>query len=306
MSCALWLHNYGLRPVIVEREAELGGLARFNAYPNDWLLGRPAESGRENAAAFTRHIREIGVEALLDTRPRRLSNANGGFRLELASSASGGVQPLSAPALVVATGTRFDGEDWLERIGDARELIGGGRVHLGPTYAGEPGADLGARVAVLGGGDNAFDVSRMLAERGLRVTLIMRSAAPRARQPLVDRLREHEASGAVSIMAARTVERLEGGRDGIHIRLDGGASIEADHVLILFGYRPNTDEPWLTRLGLERDARGYLTVDGNMETSRRGVFAVGDVANPANPCVVTALASGAMAAREIERRLAAR
>ncbi len=60
MSCALWLVNYGLRPVIIERESALGGMARLSPYPNDWLLGRPGESARENAAAFARHIEAGG------------------------------------------------------------------------------------------------------------------------------------------------------------------------------------------------------------------------------------------------------
>jgi thioredoxin reductase len=41
-----------------------------------------------------------------------------------------------------------------------------------------------------------------------------------------------------------------------------------------------------------------------METSCRGVFAAGDVANPAHPCIATAIASGAVAARHIAKRLA--
>jgi thioredoxin reductase len=43
-----------------------------------------------------------------------------------------------------------------------------------------------------------------------------------------------------------------------------------------------------------------------METSCRGVFAVGDIANPAHPNIATAIASGTVAAREIQRRLSAR
>ena len=38
MSCALWLHNYGLNPVIIEKEGALGGMARLSPYPNAWLL----------------------------------------------------------------------------------------------------------------------------------------------------------------------------------------------------------------------------------------------------------------------------
>ena len=74
--------------------------------------------------------------------------------------------------------------------------------------------------------------------------------------------------------------------------------------MLLFGYRPNADERWLAELALERDARGYIAVDRNMRTSREGVFAAGDVANPAHPSVVTAIAGGAVAAREVLRQLA--
>jgi thioredoxin reductase len=42
-------------------------------------------------------------------------------------------------------------------------------------------------------------------------------------------------------------------------------------------------------------------VDDNTETSCRGIFAVGDLANPAHPCIATALASGTIAARQIRR-----
>src|SRR5262249_56578772 len=40
MSCALWLHNYGMHPVIIEKEGALGGMAQLSPYPNEWLLGQ--------------------------------------------------------------------------------------------------------------------------------------------------------------------------------------------------------------------------------------------------------------------------
>jgi thioredoxin reductase (NADPH) len=157
---------------------------------------------------------------------------------------------------------------------------------------------------VIGGGDNAFDVSRMLAERGARVTLVMRSRSPTAQPLLVERLRPHQDSGMVEVMAGRTVAALEQAGTRIRLRPDDGKEITVDHVALLFGYRPNTSEPWLAELALDKDTRGYLVVDGNMETSRRGVFAVGDVANPVHPCIATAIGSGTMAARRIQKLLA--
>ena len=205
---------------------------------------------------------------------------------------------------MIATGTRFAGEEWLDDVANARRMMAAGRLHLGATAVGEADADLGAHVAVIGGGDNAFDVSRMLAERGIRVTVIMRSKLPKAQPLLIERLRRYQASGSVTVLAERTVAALEEAGSKVRIRLHGGGEIEADRVVLLFGYRPNTDQPWLLALAPATDALGYLVVDGNMETSRRGLFAAGDVANPAHPCIATAIASGAVAARQIAKRLA--
>lgn len=302
MSCALWLANYGLRPVIIEREAALGGMARQSPYPNDWLLGRSGESARENAAAFTRHIERTAVETWLGARPEQLRRErDGSFRLDV-SRAGGAVQLLPSPAIVIATGTAFRGEEWLDQVENARRLAAQGRVHLGPSWVGEPGTDPGSHVAVIGGGDNAFDVSRMLVEKGVRVTVVLRSRLPTARPLLVEQLRKHEASGMARVMVERAVAALDEAGSRVRLRLNGGGGLEVDHVVLLFGYRPNASEPWLAGLALEKDTSGYLVVDGNMETSCRGVFAVGDVANPAHPCIATAIGSGTMAAREIQRR----
>jgi thioredoxin reductase (NADPH) len=305
MSCALWLHNYGFHPVIVERESALGGMARLSPYPDEWLLGQPDGSAREHAEKFAGHVRKLAIETWLDARPRRLSRASdGGFRLEVSRSGQGEVQSLSSAAVVIATGTRFRGEDWLDQVMNARRFATAGRIHVGPATVGEAGLDAGKEVAVIGGGDNAFDIARRLAEKGVRVTLVMRSQAPKAQPLLVERLGDCEASGIARVLAARTVAALEDAGAKVRVRLDDGGEIAVDRVALLFGYQPNSDEPWLGALAPATDARGYIVVDGNMETSCRGLFAVGDISNPMHPCIATAIAAGTMAARAIQQRLA--
>ena len=306
MSCALWLHNYTLRPVIVEQDTELGGMARRSPYPNEWLLGWPGSTAREQANDFARHIRQAVIETWLGARPRRIRReAEGRFRLEVRFSDQRPPRSMSCPAVVIATGTDFRGEEWLDQVKNARRLAALGRVHVGPARVGEPGADLGSHVALIGGGDNAFDVARMLIERGVRATIVMRSQTPRAQPLLVERLRQHAASGMATMKTQRSVEAFdEAGGARVRVRLSGGDAIEVDHVVLLFGYRPDTKASWLAELAIDKDPHGYLVVDGNMETSCRGVFAVGDVANPVHPCIATAIAGGTMAAREIQKRLA--
>jgi len=310
MSCALWLHNYGLRPIIIEQQAELGGMARRSPYPNEGLLGRPGETARENAEAFARHIALTSVETWLAACPQRLSRTRDGrFEVEVAIAAAAAAavtRSLQAPAIVIATGTRFGGEEWIARIPNARQLAQRGRLHVGAPWAGEPDAKLGSHVAVIGGGDNSFDVSRMLMEKGVRATIIMRSGTPRAQPLLVQRLRKHQASGMAEVRARRTVAALEETRGKVRLRLDDGDAIDVDHVLLLLGYRPNTDMSWMADIGIEKDSRGYVIADANMQTSCPGVLAVGDVANPNHPCVATAIGAGTKAARTMATRLAQR
>jgi thioredoxin reductase (NADPH) len=305
MSCALWLHNYHFRPIIIESEHVLGGMARRSPYPNEWLLGRRGETARENAEAFAQHVRQACIDVWLGASPQLLRRAeNGRFRLDVAFAEERTPQSLSVPAVVIATGTRFRGEEWLDGVKNARALCRQGRVHVGAPWAGEPDTDLGSHVALIGGGDNAFDVARMLGDKGVRAIIIMRSKQPRAQPVMLQRLRRHQSSGLVQVLAGRTVQTLETSSSKVRLHLDNSDTVEADHVLLLFGYCPNAAEPWLAGLGLKQDRQGYILVDANMEATCPGAFAIGDVANPAHPCIATAIAAGTMAAREIGRRLA--
>jgi thioredoxin reductase (NADPH) len=303
ISCALWLSNYGLRPLIVEAQAALGGMARRDPYPNPWLLGRPGMLGRENAAEFARHIEAINVECWFGARPQRVRRLpDGQFELNIGFSDRRPPRRFTCAAIVIATGTEFRGAEWLDAVENAHQLAQRGRVHLGPAWSGEPGVDLGSRIAVIGGGDNAFDVGRILIERGVTTSIIVRAKSSRAQRSLVERVRAYEPSGRAEVLTERTVRALEEVGAKVRLHLSDGSTREVDHVILLLGYRPNTHEPGLAELRLKQDSGGYLIVDGNMETSCRGVFAAGDVANPVHPCIATAIATGTMAAREIQKR----
>jgi cation diffusion facilitator CzcD-associated flavoprotein CzcO len=112
---------------------------------------------------------------------------------------------------------------------------------------------LGTHVAVIGGGDNAFDVSRMLAEKGVRRTMVMRAKSRTGSPLLVERLRrirppEWRTAGGGNGYGARTgrVERSACGSN------DGGS----DHrrpCRSPVRLPPNTSEPWIAELALEKD-----------------------------------------------------
>ncbi|HVG27881.1 MAG TPA: FAD-containing oxidoreductase [Acidobacteriaceae bacterium] len=52
--------------------------------------------------------------------------------------------------------------------------------------------------------------------------------------------------------------------------------VVGSHVLLAVGRRPNTDDLGLERAGIRADPRGYVEVDDQLETSLKGVYALGD------------------------------
>ncbi|MDZ7718629.1 MAG: Si-specific NAD(P)(+) transhydrogenase [Balneolaceae bacterium] len=53
--------------------------------------------------------------------------------------------------------------------------------------------------------------------------------------------------------------------------------VETDHVMYIGGKIPNTDNLGLDKLGVERDAEGYIKVDGQYRTNVSNIYAAGDV-----------------------------
>ncbi|UAB77449.1 dihydrolipoyl dehydrogenase [Erythrobacter sp. SCSIO 43205] len=65
-----------------------------------------------------------------------------------------------------------------------------------------------------------------------------------------------------------TIEKAEGGDE---------QTVEASHVLVSIGRRPNTDGLALENAGLEVNNRGQIEIDHDFSTSVDGIWAIGDV-----------------------------
>jgi thioredoxin reductase (NADPH) len=79
------------------------------------------------------------------------------------------------------------------------------------------------------------------------------------------------------------------------------SELETDGVFIFIGHKPNTE---LFAGQLEMNERGYLNVNEKMETSVKGVFAAGEVADPVYRQLVTSAGMGAAAAIQVQKYLA--
>ncbi|MBC8077584.1 MAG: dihydrolipoyl dehydrogenase [Chloroflexales bacterium] len=53
--------------------------------------------------------------------------------------------------------------------------------------------------------------------------------------------------------------------------------LDVERVMLSAGFAPNSENIGLEALGIEKDQRGYIKVDGHMRTNVAGVYAIGDV-----------------------------
>jgi dihydrolipoamide dehydrogenase len=79
----------------------------------------------------------------------------------------------------------------------------------------------------------------------------------------------------------RAVKGVEKGENGLTLTIervgkDKIESLDADKVLVAIGRRPVTRGLGLDDLGVAVNARGFIEVDGNFQTSVPGIYAIGD------------------------------
>jgi thioredoxin reductase (NADPH) len=163
------------------------------------------------------------------------------------------------------------------------------------------------QVVVVGGGDSAMEEAVFLTKFATKVTLVHRRNDFRASQIMLDRARNNERIEFVTPAVVEDVLSENGATSGVVLRdleTDDTRELSADGLFVAVGHDPNTK---LFLEQLDHDEAGYLlTKPGSTETNREGVFAAGDVVDHTYRQAVTAAGSGAMAALDAERWLAAR
>jgi thioredoxin reductase len=129
----------------------------------------------------------------------------------------------------------------------------------------------GSHVAVVGGGDSALDAAVMVLQRGGQVDVLVRGEELRAKVETVARVRQ--AGGRirmkVEIAAAQFAEQR------IALTLTDGDSLTVDQVIVQIGFLSARET--FERLNVRLNDDGSIAIDPYYETSRRGLFAVGDV-----------------------------
>jgi pyruvate/2-oxoglutarate dehydrogenase complex dihydrolipoamide dehydrogenase (E3) component len=191
----------------------------------------------------------------------------------------------SGPHQVEAGGETFEGEKIFIDTGTRPEIPKIAGIDSVPFLTNESIIELQElpkHLLVMGGGYIGLEFGQMFRRFGSRVTIIHRSERIlRNEDPDITEILQKalEAEGVEFALGAKAT-RIENRSGEIALTLeskDGAKTVSGSHLLIASGRKPNTDDLDLGKAGVETDARGYIKVNGRMETSAPGIWATGDV-----------------------------
>ena len=126
-------------------------------------------------------------------------------------------------------------------------------------------------VAVIGGGDSALDAALMVLGRGGKVDLLVREAEPVGKPDTLARVRD---AGAV-IRTSTEIRAAEFAGEQIRLTLTTGEHVDSSVIIVQIGFLSAKDT--FERLGVKLNEDSSISIDPYFETSREGIFAVGDV-----------------------------
>jgi thioredoxin reductase (NADPH) len=307
LAAAVYGASEGLRTAVLDSIAP-GGQAGSSMRIENYLGFPTGLTGAELTDRATLQANKFGAHLSIPTAATRLRFENGYATLD-----AGGGEPIAAKCLLIATGAQY------------RKLTVAGVEQFegaGVYYAATPAEALlcrGCPAIVVGGGNSAGQAAVFLAGHASRVLLVIRGDDLNKNMSsyLVSRI---EQTSNIDLLPNTTIREMSGNGHLDAVEIVNGENgqqrrVETPAVFSFIGATPRTD--WLPG-EIERDAKGFVRTGAAMaqsphwgaarapfllETSRRGVFAAGDVRSGSVKRVASAVGEGAMAVQFVHEYL---
>lgn len=290
-TAAVYAARAGLEPVVIAGSVTAGG-ELMNTTDVENFPGFPAGiQGPDLMENMRKQAERFGAQVLYDD-VSHIDYAPGAHRVTTALGAE-----YVAKAVILATGSAYrhlqvPGEDKLSGRGVSWCATCDGFFFKNQ------------HIAVVGGGDSAFEEATFLTRFASKVTLIHRRSEFRASVAMQQRA---QADDKLEYLLDSEVAEVHGDTSvtglSVRNRVTGAVSeLPVTGVFVAIGSDPRTD---LFKDTLAMRDDGYLAVVGrSAQTSMAGVFAAGDVIDPVYRQAVTAAGSGCVAALDAEHYLA--
>lgn len=139
-----------------------------------------------------------------------------------------------------------------------------------------------ASLIVLGAGAVGVELATVMQAFGCRVTLVelLDQVLPLEDAECAAELEKALKRQGIKVRTGCRAGGVVSADGRVRCRLESGGAqeeIEADGLLVAVGRRPVTGDLGLETVGLECDARGFLSVEAGQETRTAGIYAIGDI-----------------------------
>jgi thioredoxin reductase (NADPH) len=306
LAAAVYGASEGLSVIALDCRA-FGGQAGASSRIENYLGFPTGITGMALMARAYNQAQKFGAEMAIPDEVVRLqcqpAHDDARFRLGLANG-----ERVNARAVVIASGARY------RRLAVADlDAFEGASVHYWASPL-EGKLCAGQEVALVGAGNSAGQAVVYLADRVAKVWLLVRGPTLEATMSryLVDRI---AGLPNVEVRAQTEVCVLEG-HGGVleairwrHLPSGEETRRPIRHLFLFIGAEPNT--AWLSRSDVALDAKGFVRTGADLEpglrpleTSRHGIFAIGDARAGSIKRVAAAVGEGAQVVAALHDYLA--
>jgi thioredoxin reductase (NADPH) len=243
---------------------------------------------------------KFGAEMAIPDEVVNLSQVGGVFHIDLANK-----EQAKARCVIVASGARYKQLSVTDM-----ERYDGAHIHY---WASPMEAQLcaGQEVVLVGGGNSAGQGAVYLASKVKKVTILVRGEGLKATMSryLIDRI---AAQPNIELVPYCEITELKGASGALKsvcwTNRKTGEKTERpiQHVFLFIGADPNTD--WLKDCDVRLDEKGFVCTGQNnqhpLETTHRGIFAIGDARSGSIKRVAAAVGEGAQVVTAVHVYLA--
>jgi len=281
LAAGIYAVRFGLKTLVLERSEISGQISLADIVEN--YPGFPTISGLELMEKYKAHAQAVGVE----TKITEVLSVRAEGEKKIISTDSGA---LESRAVIIATGAN---PKRLNVPGE-KEFLSKGVSYCaicdGPFFRNKT-------VVVIGGGNTAITDAILLSKTAQKVYLVHRRDKLRAAKVLQDRV---FATPNIEFIFNANILEIIGSSEGIRrvekiifkdLKSGEQHELATDGVFIYVGIHPNTEI-----IDVEKGEEGFIRTNRFLETSEKGIYAVGDCSDTPIWQLVAAVRDGALAA----------